>query len=337
LRIRKFHVLGETVSAVVSTGTRRPVIFLHGNSSASAVWANQLSAVRRERRGVLAPDLPGHGRSDDSFAPERTYSLPGYSAVISALLDVLQWDDVDVVGWSLGGHIALQLLATDRRVKSLLIVGTPPAPLSAASLCAAFYASPDMDLASKSHFDLDDAQAYGSAMMGGEAHLTPELLRWIRRTDSCARSYFFASALRGVGRDQKEVVETISNPLCVVHGEKDAFVRLNYLRSLRYRALWQNKIFVVANAGHAPHFQLPSVFNSILLKFLAFTENHQKTRTSILQTGEPVTHNCAGTWGGMPCGGSRITSNVVDARRALPNSAPYTRKSSGPRATRIRY
>lgn len=267
-RVERFCVLGETVSAIVGQGRLRPVVFLHGNSSVKVVWANQLEAVHRQGHSFLAPDLPGHGESEDSASAERTYSLPGYSAVISRLLDALRWDCVDVVGWSLGGHIGLQLLATDRRIRSLLIVGTPPVAVGAKSLREAFYESAEMNLAGKAKFGPEDAWAYGSAMMGGREHLPAELLGWIRRTDGAARAHLFASALRGVGVDQKELVETVDKPLCVVHGEMEPFVRLDYLYSLRYRALWEDRIFVIANAGHAPHWQRPSVFNSILLKFL---------------------------------------------------------------------
>lgn len=286
MRVQKFHVVGETVSAIISEGNLRPVVLLHGNSSTKAVWAKQLDVLRRQQRGVLAPDLPGHGESEDSSSPGRTYSLPGYSAVVSGLLDVLQWNSADVVGWSLGGHIGLQLLATDERVTSLLIVGTPPVPLCAKSLLTAFHASTDMDLASKPKFSLDDAWAYGSAMMGGREHLTPEFLGWIRRTDGSARAHLFASALRGIGIDQKKTVETIDKPLCVVHGEREPFVRLDYLLSLNYRALWNDKIFVVADAGHAPHWQRPSVFNSILLKFLAHTRaGHRDNNFTVANYG----------------------------------------------------
>jgi len=276
LSIQNFHVADELISAVLADGPHRPAVFLHGNSSTKAVWANQLNAVHRQGHAVLALDLPGHGASENSRFPERTYSLPGYAAIIGALLDVLEWQSVDLVGWSLGGHIGLQLLATDRRVNSLLIVGTPPVPLSAESLRAAFYASAEMNLAGSLKFTRDDALAYGQAMMGGRGHLTAELLSSISRTDGTARAHFFASALRGQGIDQKKAVETLNKPLCIVHGEQDPFVRLNYLRSLHYRALWRDKIFVIPNAGHAPHWQRPAAFNSILLNFLACSESDQK-------------------------------------------------------------
>jgi pimeloyl-ACP methyl ester carboxylesterase len=201
------------------------------------------------------------------------------------LLDALRWNCVDVVGWSLGGHIGLQLLATDDRVQSLLIVGTPPVPLRAESLQCAFRASADMDLASKGQFSNDDALAYGKAIMGGRKPLNSELLASIVRTDRNARRLLFASALRGVGVDQRKLVETTNKPLCVVHGELEPFVRLDYLRSLRYRNLWMNRVFVIANAGHAPHWQRPSAFNRVLLEFLKCQKIKQEEGNFALQTG----------------------------------------------------
>jgi pimeloyl-ACP methyl ester carboxylesterase len=197
-----------------------------------------------------------------------TYSFPGYAFVIGRLLDALKVTKVDVVGWSLGGHVGLELLATDERVRSLLIVGTPPVRPCVDSLHQAFYADEDMELAGKREFTDIDALAYGTSMMGGTEYLAPPLLASIKRTDGHARMFMFANALAGIGTDQRQTVEMTDKPLCVVHGELDPFVKLEYLRSLRYRALWNDRVHVIPGAGHAPHWQCPDAFNRILQSFL---------------------------------------------------------------------
>jgi pimeloyl-ACP methyl ester carboxylesterase len=256
------------ISALVGAGDGRGVLFLHGNSSSKAVWANQLELVHGRGRAVLAPDLPGHGESDNSPTPQETYSFPGYAKVVRGLLDAVQWDEVDVVGWSLGGHIGLELLGTEPRVRSLLIVGTPPVRLCPEALHEAFYADDDMQLAGKADFTPADALTYGSTMMGGRQNLAPQLLRNIQRTDGDARRFMFANALEGKGVDERMLVEQLPTPLCVVHGRKEPFVRLEYLRSLNYRALWKERIHVIDDAGHAPHWECPAIFNEILIDFL---------------------------------------------------------------------
>lgn len=268
--VRRFSIGGRDIAAIVAPGQRRPVLLLHGNSSSKAVWAHQIPLLVELGYGVLAPDLPGHGDSDDALYPETTYSFPGYAAAIGGLLDALGWNAVDVVGWSLGGHIGLELLATGRRVRSLLIVGTPPIRPCPEALEQAFYGNDDMNLAGKLSFSPADALAYATAMMGGADQLTPELLAAAARTDGKARACMFANGLRGVGADQRATVEYSDKPLCVVHGNDEPFVRLDYLRAIKYRALWNKRIHVITGAGHAPHWQSPSVFNDLLRAFLTF-------------------------------------------------------------------
>ena len=272
LQTIKLNVAGIRISAYFETNTGPPLLLLHGNSSTKAVWLRQFDLVRKMGRTILAPDLPGHGESGNSPTPATTYSFPGYAAVITALLDRLGLSSADVIGWSLGGHIGLQLLSTDKRVRSLLIAGTPPAPLCLKSLDSAFYSSEDMMLAGKENFSAADAVAYGTAMMGGRESLPAALLRGVKRTDGNARRCMFENALRGIGVDQRAVAESADRPLCIVHGECDPFVRLDYLRAVRYRRLWQNRIFVIAGAGHAPHWTHAAQFNGILSEFLGFVE-----------------------------------------------------------------
>ncbi|RKE65942.1 pimeloyl-ACP methyl ester carboxylesterase [Pseudorhodoplanes sinuspersici] len=264
------------ISALLSAGYGRPVVFLHGNSSSKHVWANQLELICSNGRPVLAPDFPGHGKSGNSSTPASTYSFPGYAAVISGLLDQLRWDCVDLVGWSLGGHVGLELLASEPRIHSLLIVGTPPVRLRPQSLHEAFYADDNMQLAGKPDFSETDTIRYGTALMGGWKHLAPTLLNDIRRTDGNARRWMFSNSLQGIGSDQRHTAENVSKSLCVVHGEKEPFVRLGYLQSLNYRAIWKGKVQVICDAGHAPHWEYPRAFNQILLDFLGYRMHPKK-------------------------------------------------------------
>ena len=267
--VNSFHLSAAEISAIVGSGRKRPTVFLHGNSSCKEIWYHQIAACRRRGHAVLAPDLPGYGQSGNAHDPAGTYSFPGYAAVISDLLDALDWRSVDVIGWSLGGHIGMQLLATDSRIQSLMILGAPPARPGTAALEAAFHTSSTMQLTGKRHFPEAEALAYSANMLGGERWVSPGLLAAVQRTDGDARHFMFANAMKGVGIDQGRLVEEATSRLCVIHGQDDPFVRLDYLLSLEYKRLWTNRIYVFAGAGHAPHWQFPDEFNALLLAFLS--------------------------------------------------------------------
>jgi pimeloyl-ACP methyl ester carboxylesterase len=256
------------IAAASWPGAAPPVLFLHGNSSSKRIWMHQFRCLKAIGRGFIAIDLPGHGESENSPVPDITYSFPGYADIVRSLLDELCLPAVDVVGWSLGGHVGLELLATDTRVRSLLLIGAPPARPRADVLQRVFHSSASLDYASRQDLSERDIESYAAAMLGGSGFVTEEVLQDIRRTDGLARKCMFENVLRGVGTDEQVTVETSPKPLCVVHGACEAFVRLDYLRSLRYHSLCDGKIHIVQGAGHAPHWQYPAAFNPILLRFL---------------------------------------------------------------------
>ena len=59
---------------------------------------------------VVAPDLPGRGRSDWAARPDQ-YATPLYLSVMSTLIARLDVREVDWIGTSLGGHIGMELAA----------------------------------------------------------------------------------------------------------------------------------------------------------------------------------------------------------------------------------
>jgi pimeloyl-ACP methyl ester carboxylesterase len=265
----RLHLRGCDIAALVMKGSSPPIVLLHGNSSSSQIWTHQIPLLREMGRAVIAIDLPGHGESGNSPTPAITYSFPGYASIVQDLLDELAVPVFDAVGWSLGGHIGLELLATDPRLRALMIIGAPPARPCADVLGRVFFNSENLNLASRRELTDDDIEAYAAAMLGGPEFVSRAALHNIRRTDGQARKCMFENALSGIGTDEVVTVETSANPLCVVHGEREAFVRLDYLMTLRYRSLCDGKIHVVPEAGHAPHWQAPELFNVILRRFLS--------------------------------------------------------------------
>lgn len=70
-------------------------------------------------RNVVAPDLRGHGES----LCDAPWNLETHVADLVAVLDSLGWDSVDVLGHSLGGNLALRLLAAHpERVKRIMLL-----------------------------------------------------------------------------------------------------------------------------------------------------------------------------------------------------------------------
>jgi pimeloyl-ACP methyl ester carboxylesterase len=265
-----------------TTGRGMPVLFLHGNSSCKEAFRKQFGGEAADSYRLIAFDLPGHGASSDAFDPRRTYSMPGYADVAMEVLAALGVDRAAIVGWSLGGHIALEMLAAWPGAVGAMICGTPPVRRDAPSIQMGFQPNPAVFLAGKNVFTAEDYAAFAELTLGKFAN-DPELKQALQRTDGNARQMMFESLLAGQASDQRQIAETSTLPLAVVNGEKDPLVNLAYIAGVAYRALWEKHCFVLRGLSHVPFLDAPEVFNPLFARFAAdMAKRHAKDGSRIL-------------------------------------------------------
>jgi len=86
-------------------GTGAPVVLIHGLGSCGGDWAFQVAALEGRCRTIV-PDLPGSGHST---APLRGFCIREFARVLWMLLDHLDVLRPNLVGFSLGGAVALEM------------------------------------------------------------------------------------------------------------------------------------------------------------------------------------------------------------------------------------
>lgn len=120
---RDYDINGIRIRCIV-VGQGEPVLLIHGlHASATLNWnLNGVIAELAKDHRVIAPDLPGHGRSDKP-EQETAYGVQVVKDMVE-LLDQLKVERAHLVGYSLGGMIAIKLMADNpRRTRSGLIGG----------------------------------------------------------------------------------------------------------------------------------------------------------------------------------------------------------------------
>jgi pimeloyl-ACP methyl ester carboxylesterase len=100
-------------------GAGRPLVLLHGGLGSGAMFGPVLAQLAEHHR-VIAPDLQGHGRTADIDRPIEVRLM---ADDIAALIVHLGLEKPDVVGYSVGGGVALQLAARHpEKVRRLVVV-----------------------------------------------------------------------------------------------------------------------------------------------------------------------------------------------------------------------
>ncbi|MDB5519218.1 MAG: alpha/beta hydrolase fold family protein [Tardiphaga sp.] len=245
-----------------------PVLMIHGNSSCRGVFRHQLQGRLAENHRLIAFDLPGHGRSSDAPDPMRSYTLPGLADAAIELLEKLDVREAIVFGWSLGGHVGIQMVSRFPGMRGLMITGTPPVARN--GFAQGFKPSPHMAAAGKQDLSPAEIEAFVQAIFGDGAE--PFLRDAMARTDGRFRKRVFEASREGAGVDQRQTVESSPVPLAVVNGSADPLVNLDYLDTPAYANLWEGRCHRLPGLGHAPFWQAPDDFNPILERFVRDVE-----------------------------------------------------------------
>lgn len=105
-------------------GNGRPLVLLHGFIASTKLnwvvtsWVETLTPLRH----VYGMDARGHGLSDKPHQPE-AYAGDTPANDVIALLDHLGLEQVDLFGYSMGGHTSLRLLAAHRERLRAVVIG----------------------------------------------------------------------------------------------------------------------------------------------------------------------------------------------------------------------
>ena len=125
LRIRT----GAFETNVHDIGAGRPVLFIHGSGPGVSAWANwrlAMPVIAKQAR-VIAPDMVGFGYTDRPAGI--TYNMDTWVQQALDLLDALDLPQVDLIGNSFGGALALALsIRAPERVRRLVLMGSVGVP-----------------------------------------------------------------------------------------------------------------------------------------------------------------------------------------------------------------
>lgn len=244
------------------------IVFIHGNSACKEVFAKQMDGLGGEGYTLIAIDLPGHGSSHNAKHPDTAYTMSGYALTVKRALNHLGVTRALIVGWSLGGHVALEMVGRAYPVDGVLICGAPPIKPCMEDFASAFVPSDVMGVTGNADATDAELDAYVEALYASLDQIPNTYFAAAHRTDGRCRARMVEHTLAGDDVvDEKIVVAGWDKPVCVVHGAQDVFVSHDFMRALTWRNLWRGAFVDLPGVGHAPFAEAPEQFNDVLNAF----------------------------------------------------------------------
>jgi pimeloyl-ACP methyl ester carboxylesterase len=223
-------------------GNGPPVILLHGGLANADYWGNQIKALM-PRRTVIVMDSRGHGRSTRDARP---YGYDLMADDVVGLMDFLKVPKADVVGWSDGGILGLDLAIRHKdRVGKIFAFAANTVPSGVKDdveknpTFAAFIKRAGEEYASHSSTpkEYDAFVAQISKMWASEPNWTDAQL------------------------------QAITTPVLVVDGDHDEAIKREHTEYIA-ATIPHAGLLILPNASHFAFLQDPDLFNFALLHFL---------------------------------------------------------------------
>jgi len=247
-------------------GKGERLLFIHGWGVDKKIWRQQMKFFSRFYR-VMTVDLPGHGKS--SWAKMELKDMVGD---INQLLEQGSFDQVTVIGSSLGGLVAIKLYELHPgKVKRLIFIGAMPK----FSKSRDFPHGLDIDrmrkLGDHLHQDYPSiVNVFFRSLFTKEERQTRRF-KWIqkfRRTDQVPMKKALLEYLDIMEKeDLREVLKEIKVPMQFINGREDEICNKKTVEFLKQMSP-DARFDFFEQCGHFPFLSKPYEFNKVLEDFL---------------------------------------------------------------------
>lgn len=252
-----------------------PLVLLHGFTGSSTNWQPLQQALATEERTTIAIDLLGHGETDAPADPAR-YAMAPAAQDLADLLDRIAPGPIDLLGYSMGGRLALYVAtAYPNRIRRLILESASPGLTDAVARQARIAS----DEALATRIEQDGLAAFVDhwervPLFASQAQLAATTRQQLREQRLANRPLGLANSLRGMGTGVQpplwDTLPRLQLPTLLLTGTLDT--KFCAIAEQMVAQLPSANHLPIPDVGHTIHLEAPALFHKALLTFLGRIE-----------------------------------------------------------------
>jgi 2-succinyl-6-hydroxy-2,4-cyclohexadiene-1-carboxylate synthase len=262
---------GDLVVADVRGESRQDAaLLLHGFTGDRTSWdtvARELALTHR----VVVPDLPGHGETRVRDTPGR-HGMAHTCRLLESVAEVLAIERFTVIGYSMGGRLALYLALEKPRLVERLVLESASPGLAEDSERSVRRAS-DEELARFIESRPIDAfvdRWEAQQLFATQRALPLDVKRRIRNRRLACDRKGLAASLREMGTGAQawlgDRLGEVAAPVMLIAGERDA--KFTAIAREMARSFRDARLSLIPRAGHDVHTEAPAQFLDVVRDFM---------------------------------------------------------------------
>lgn len=265
MNLKEIKINNATISCADIGNGNTTLFFVHGNSSSNRLFEKQLNSSLTNDFRLIAPDFPGHGRSENAAHPDEAYGFDGTGNLIIDIVEKLELKNIIYIGHSLGGHILMQNIDRLPEARGLIISGSSPFALPP-RFDLAFNPTPAAKCFFSKQITDELIETWARALLKSGMVLPELITEDIKRTDPLFRKRIGEYIAEGSLNDEISLLNSLNYPVAILHGMYDQIISNDYMQKLKIKTLWKSKIQFLDN-GHSPQWETPDLFNQIIREY----------------------------------------------------------------------
>lgn len=245
-----------------SAGEGKPLIFIHGWSTASSVWQRQIKYFSGKGFEVIAIDLRGHGDS----LKEGPFTVSQMAYDLKKFIHETGYESPILAGWSKGAMVILEFAAKHSHTASAicLVGGTPR-----------FTQGEDfqygLPLKNVRGMKLKVKRSFERAIRDFRQAIADDLDERNKNILMSCPLPAVEAAREGLSElmeaDLRDLLDRIKSPVLLIHGTQDHVCLPGASRYIDEKIM-NSELHLIEGAGHAPFLSHEGLFNRILEDFI---------------------------------------------------------------------